>query len=86
VVHHQPPARGIHIGLTQTSWLRVTIDGTVVAEGTFPAGTAKSFTGRVADVRIGNAGGVGISVNGKPVGPLGSSGDVTERRFILSGE
>jgi cytoskeletal protein RodZ len=86
VVHRPPVKRGLHIAVTQTSWLRVTIDGTVVAEGTYPAGTAKTFSGRVADVRVGNAGGVGISVNGRPVAPLGHSGDVVERQFTLSGE
>ena len=78
--------RGIHVSVTQTSWLRVAIDGTVVAEGTYPAGTAKSFTGHVADVRVGNAGGVAVIVDGRPVGKLGHSGDVVERRFVLSGE
>jgi cytoskeletal protein RodZ len=77
---------GLHIGVTQTSWLRVTIDGTVATEGTFKAGTAKSYTGHLADVRVGNAGGVTIAVNGRPLGPLGKSGDVVERRFVLTGE
>jgi cytoskeleton protein RodZ len=79
--------RGLHVAITQTSWLKIEIDGIVVAEGTYPPGTAKSFNGgRVADVVVGNAGGVHITVNGRPVGSLGNSGDVTERRFVLSGE
>jgi transcriptional regulator with XRE-family HTH domain len=78
--------RGLHVAISQTSWLKVMIDGAVVAEGTYPPGTAKSFTGRQADVVVGNAGGVHITVNGRPVGSLGNSGDVTERRFVLSGE
>ena len=77
---------GLRIHLTQRSWLRVSIDGTVVAEGTFPAGTAKSFAGNVADVRAGNAGGVNVAVNGRAVGPLGASGAVIERQFVLGGE
>ena len=72
--------------VTETSWLRVTVDGTVVLEGTLPAGTAKSFKGKVADLRVGNAGGVKIAVNGKTLGPLGASGDVVERRYVLTGE
>lgn len=78
--------RGLSLKVTDTSWLRVTIDGTVVLEGTLPAGASKSFNGKVADVRVGNAGGVRIAVNGHAVGPLGGSGDVAERRFVLSGE
>jgi cytoskeletal protein RodZ len=78
--------RGLSLRVTETSWLRVTVDGTVVLEGTLPAGAAKSFKGKVADLRVGNAGGVRIAVNGKTVGPLGASGDVVERHFVLSGE
>jgi cytoskeleton protein RodZ len=78
--------RGLSLHVTETSWLRVTVDGTVVLEGTLPTGAAKTFTGKVADVRVGNAGGVQIAVNGHPLGPLGASGDVVERRFVLSGE
>jgi cytoskeleton protein RodZ len=78
--------RGLSLHVTETSWLRVTVDGTVVLEGTLPTGAAKTFTGKVADVRVGNAGGVQIAVNGRALGPLGASGDVVERRFVLSGE
>jgi cytoskeletal protein RodZ len=78
--------RGLHVAITQTSWLKVTVDGIVVAEGTYPPGTAKSFTGHQADVLVGNAGGVQLTVNGLPVAPLGHSGDVVERRYALSGD
>lgn len=80
------PKHGLSLHLTETSWLRVTVDGTVVLEGTLPAGSAKSFNGKVADVRVGNAGGVQIAVNGHTQGPLGASGDVVERRYVLTGE
>jgi cytoskeletal protein RodZ len=69
--------------LSAPSWLRVTIDGNVSMEGTFPAGTSKTFHGKNALVRIGNAGGVEIFVDGKDVGKLGKSGDVAERTFTL---
>ncbi|HEY1654339.1 MAG TPA: RodZ domain-containing protein [Candidatus Tumulicola sp.] len=65
------------------TWLRVTVDGSVSMEGTFPAGTTKTFHGRKALVRVGNAGGVEIYVDGKNVGKLGKSGDVVERAFTL---
>jgi len=83
-----PLASGPQLGvrLTETSWLRIVVDGKVALEGTFPAGTEKSFTGKVATVRIGNAGGVQIAVDGRPVGKLGADGDVVERRFALAGE
>jgi cytoskeletal protein RodZ len=71
------------VRLTQRSWLRVTVDGTPVIEGIFPAGTVRTFTGNAADVRAGNAGGVMVSVNGRPPVPMGKDGDVTEQRFTL---
>jgi cytoskeletal protein RodZ len=69
--------------LSAPSWLRVTVDGSVSMEGTFPAGTSKTFHGKAASVRVGNAGGVEIYVDGKNVGKLGKMGDVAERAFVL---
>jgi cytoskeleton protein RodZ len=69
--------------LTAPSWLRVTVDGSVSMEGTFPAGTSKAFHGKAAVVRVGNAAGVQIFVDGKDVGKLGKSGDVIDRSFAL---
>ena len=69
--------------LSSPSWLRVTVDGSVSIEGTFPAGTTKTFHGKSALVRVGNAGGVEIYVDGKDVGKLGKAGDVAEHAFTL---
>ena len=82
----QPATTGRHqiaIRLTQRSWLRVSIDGTTQLEGIFPAGTARTFTGSVADVRAGNAGGVTVALNGRPPVPMGKDGDVVEQRYPL---
>jgi len=73
----------IAVHLSAPSWLRVTVDGNVSMEGTFPAGTAKSFHGKAATLRIGNAGGVEVVVDGRSLGKLGSTGDVVERTFAL---
>jgi cytoskeleton protein RodZ len=78
-----PQTRTLAIHLSASSWLRVTVDGNVSIEGTFPAGTTKTFHGKSALVRVGNAGGVDITVDGKPVGKLGASGDVVEKSFTL---
>jgi cytoskeleton protein RodZ len=78
-----PQVRTLAIHLTAPSWLRVTVDGNVSIEGTFPAGTTKSFHGKTALVRVGNAGGVEITVDGKAVGKLGAAGDVVEKSFTL---
>jgi cytoskeletal protein RodZ len=76
--HHQ-----LAIRLTERSWVRVTVDGAVKLEGIYPAGTAHAYSGNVADVRAGNAGGVTVAVNGRPPVPMGKEGDVVEQRFPL---
>ena len=78
VVHHQ-----LAIRLTERSWLRVVVDGATKLEGIYPAGTARKFSGNVADVRAGNAGGVTVEVNGRSPAPMGKEGDVVEQRYTL---
>ena len=76
----------LFVKLSERSWLRVVVDGKSQMEGIFPAGTQRAFQGKSAVVRAGNAGGVGLIVNGKSIGKLGASGDVVERAFSLAGE
>jgi cytoskeletal protein RodZ len=78
VLHHQMAVR-----LTQRSWLRVTVDGRTQREGIYPAGTVKTFNGKLADLRVGNAGGVQVSINGAAAKTLGKDGDVVEQRYPL---
>jgi cytoskeletal protein RodZ len=81
-----PPASGtanLEVRISAPSWLRVTVDGNVSMEGTFPAGTVRQFHGKTARLRIGNAGGVEVIIDGKSVGRLGAAGDVVERTFTL---
>ena len=73
----------IEVSLTKASWLRIVVDGNVSMEGTFPAGTVKVFRGDRAALRVGNAGGVVVFVDGKSVGKLGADGAVIERSFAL---
>ncbi len=73
----------LEVRFSAPSWLRVTVDGNVSMEGTFPAGTVRQFHGKIARLRVGNAGGVEIIVDGKSLGKLGSAGDVVERSFTL---
>jgi len=75
--------KSLALVLSAPSWLRVTVDGNVSMEGTFPAGTSKTFHGSSALVRIGNAGGVEIYVDGKDLGKLGGPGAVVEHAFTL---
>lgn len=78
--------RTMTLRLSAPSWVRIVVDGDNVMEGTFPQGTVRTFHGKKATIRIGNAGGVDLDVNGKDLGKLGSSGDVVERSLSLAGE
>jgi cytoskeletal protein RodZ len=79
-----PAAKTLEVSVTAPSWLLVRVDGAQVLEGIMPAGTRKSFHGKYVFVRAGNAGGVSLSLNGKNLGPMGHSGDVTQRTLILA--
>jgi cytoskeletal protein RodZ len=78
-----PGPEDLVLRFSAPSWIRVTVDGNVSMEGTFPAGTERAFHGKVARLRIGNAGGVEVIVGGKSAGALGKAGDVVERTFTL---
>jgi len=78
-----PEVATLEVRVSAPSWLRVTVDGNVSMEGTFPAGTVRQFHGKSASLRIGNAGGVEVIVDGKNLGKLGPAGDVVERSFTL---
>jgi cytoskeletal protein RodZ len=76
-------ANGFGVRLRDSSWVLVVVDGKTMMKGTFPKGTERNFAGRSATVRVGNAGGVDISVGGKDLGPMGGLGDVAERSYQL---
>jgi cytoskeletal protein RodZ len=75
------PVRAVEVMVTVTerSWLRVVADGqsTPVFEGELQAGTSRTWTAKDRiDMRVGNAGGVEVTVNGMRQGKLGASGEV----------
>jgi cytoskeleton protein RodZ len=77
---------GLGLRFLTSSWVRVTVDGTVAMEGTYPAGTKRAFRGKTAAVRVGNAAGVALTVNGRDLGALGPAGAVVDRSFNLAQE
>lgn len=55
------------------AWIEVQADGATVFAKMLPAGDAKTFpAGQQVKIRAGNLGGIDVSLNGKPLGPLGS--------------
>jgi cytoskeletal protein RodZ len=82
--NREPIAKNaLAIRLTERSWLRVVVDGTTAMEGIYPAGTVRTFTGKTALVRAGNAGGVDVRIGDRDIGTMGGAGDVAERSFPL---
>jgi cytoskeleton protein RodZ len=71
----------VELEIRQESWLQLSSDGTSVVEGeVLPAGTSRRYTAANAmDLRIGNAAGVQLRVNGESVPSLGGEGQV---RFL----
>ena len=62
--------------------MRATVDGRIVLEDTLGAGQTLRWSGqqRVA-LRIGNAGGVEVTLNGQRLGTLGAVGQAIDREF-----
>jgi cytoskeleton protein RodZ len=67
-------------------WVLVRSDGKYFFSGTLAAKESRTFeaTGTVL-LRLGNAGGVSIALNGKPVGPVGPRGQVRTVQFTSGG-
>ena len=66
------------------SWLSILADGDLAYEQIAQPGFSQSFEAqREISIRTGNAGAVGVEVNGQDLGKLGESGEVLTRAFTL---
>ena len=66
------------------SWLSILADGTLAYEQIAQPGFSQTFEAqREISIRTGNAGAVGVEVNGQNLGELGESGEVLTREFTL---
>lgn len=84
-----PQAGRITVVLTvsEESWLRVIVDGTRIFQGhMYPGDTGTWTAERELEIRIGNAGGVTVTVNGRDLGIPGRPGEVVTLRFPESPE
>ncbi|MDQ3931895.1 MAG: helix-turn-helix domain-containing protein [Actinomycetota bacterium] len=76
-----PSPTGVNLVLLleESSWMRVRIGGRSVFEGTVPAGETKEFQApERVELRLGNAGGVRLVLNGMDLGSPGARGRVWE--------
>jgi cytoskeleton protein RodZ len=66
------------------SWLSVLVDGELAYEQIAEPGFSRTFEARRGiSIKTGNAGAVGVEVNGQDLGRLGESGEVLTRDFAL---
>jgi transcriptional regulator with XRE-family HTH domain len=78
---------GIHVALnlsaTEATWLSITTsDGKEIFSGVLEPSQTKTLTGLdVAKMKVGNAGGIEVLWNGKPIGPIGPRGQVRTVMF-----
>jgi cytoskeletal protein RodZ len=76
----------VDFSATEPVWVSVKCDGTDTFTGTLEGTQAKTFAAsNQVTVLIGNAGGLTILLNGKPVGPLGARGEIQMVEFTPNG-
>ena len=74
-----PSALALDVDVKDTTWLHITTDGTVVLNEILAAGSRRRFSAeRSIVIKLGNAGGAIMRINGRDIGPLGASGQVRE--------
>jgi hypothetical protein len=65
--------------VTERTWMEVWVDGTSQLQATLQSGSVRNFTARQSiRMRVGNAGGVEVTVNGAAQGALGERHQVKE--------
>ena len=67
----------VNVSATEKTWISITSDGKQIFSGTLEPSQTKTLTGHeVARMKVGNAGGLEVRWNGKPIGPIGPRGKV----------
>ncbi len=79
-----PDGRAVlNLSATDEVWLSVTANGHEVFSGVLKPAQTKTLTGiEAAQMKVGNAGGLDVRWNGKPIGPIGPRGQV--RTVVLT--
>jgi len=67
----------LNLAATEKTWLSITSEGKRLFSGFLEPSQTKTLTGvDAARMTVGNAGGLEVRLNGKPIGPIGKSGQV----------
>jgi cytoskeleton protein RodZ len=76
----------VEVSADESVWVLARSDGKYLFSGTLGARESRTFEGTsTVLLRLGNAGGVSIALNGKPVGPVGPRGQVRTVQFTSGG-
>jgi len=76
----------VEINADEAVWVLARADGKYAFSATMDPHTTRTVEGvKQVMVRLGNAGGVTISLNGKPIGPAGPKGQVRTIQFTSGG-
>ncbi len=82
------PDATVHVEITadEPVWVLARTDGKYAFSATLEAHGKRLVEGvKMVELRLGNAGGVTISLNGKPIGPAGPKGQVRTIQFTSGG-
>ena len=82
----EPTPSGIHVEAeaTEETYLHVTVDGEMVFEEMLKKGDTQAFDAeQIIAIRVGNAAGLRVTVNGVEVGPLGEEDEVVDLEYTL---
>jgi cytoskeletal protein RodZ len=67
----------LNVSATETTWLSITSEGKNIFSGILePSQTKTVRASDVAKMKVGNAGGLDVRWNGKPIGPIGPRGQI----------
>ena len=67
----------LKLSATEKTWLSITSEGKRLFSGFLEPSQTKTLEGlEAARMTVGNAGGIEVRLNGKPIGPIGKSGQV----------
>jgi cytoskeleton protein RodZ len=76
----------VTVKATDTAWISLIAEGQDPVVARLQPGEEKTVAAKdVVRLRTGNAGGIEISLNGKPIGPIGRSGQVRTVVFTPEG-
>jgi hypothetical protein len=66
-----------NLSATERTWLSITSEGKQIFSGELqPSQTKTLMASEAAQMKVGNAGGIAVRLNGKEIGPLGGRGEV----------